>query len=143
LVSATAKYTLPTQSASGTLDSAFTFDVTAGGGDIWISATTTNGFAFTVPVVDSNGAATTTDVTMTFSQPSNTVLDGNSYKIAKGQKATFVVNVAISSASLSSGYYYFRLSNVDWGYTNAGTDGIDIDYLDTTVWRTNTPYVTK
>jgi len=144
-VSAPANYTGPTESASGTLTGIFTFDITAGGGDVWISSSTANGVAFTVPVVDSDGAATTTNVAMTFSQPSNTTVDGTTgtYKIAKSQKATFVVNVAISSTNLSNGYYYFKLSNVDWGADSSGTGGEAISYLDSTVWRTNTLYVSK
>jgi len=144
LVSATSQYDAPAYSgASGTLKGTFVFDVTASGGDVWFSSSTTNGDAFTVEYVSSTSATSTSGMSMTFVQPSNTTLDSGYYKIAEGQTARFTIDLSVSSASLNAAaYYYFHMDDVLWKRTSAGTAGPTVDYLDKTVWKTPSKYVT-
>lgn len=140
LVSATSQYDAPTISgSSGTLKGTFTFDVTAGGGDIYFSSSTTNGTVFQVMY---ESTATTTGASLTFGQPTNSTVVSGKYKVADGQTARFTVDVAVSSATLgTAAYYYFDLTSVGW-YRDTSNAGTAIDYLDTTVWRTPSRYVT-
>jgi len=139
LVSATASYARNAQESTGTITGTFTFDLTASGGDVYVSST--GAFSF----VNATSTGTSNVTTVTYDQPTNTTAVGSYYKIAKGQTARFVVNISttgINSSSPLYGYYtYIRLNNIGWYRDSSGTAGTNINFLDTTVWKTNSVLV--
>jgi len=140
LVSATASYSRPGQESTGTLTGTFTFDLTASGGDVYVSSTG----AFTFQYVTTT-AADVAAAGVNYSQPTNASAVGSQYKIAENQTARFIVNMSkadINSSSANWGVYnYLQLSNVAWYRDGSNTAGTAIDFLDTTVWRSNSVLV--
>jgi len=140
LVSATASYSRPGQESTGTLTGTFVFDLTASGGDVYVSSTG----AFTFQYVTTT-AADVAAAGVNYSQPTNASAVGSQYKIAENQTARFIVNMSkadINSSSANWGVYnYLQLSNVAWYRDGSNTAGTAIDFLDTTVWRSNSVLV--
>jgi len=105
--------------------------------------------------VSSTGAFTFQYVTTTatdvdaagvnYSQPTNASVVGDQYKIAENQTARFTVEMNVSNLNSNSGnwsqYNYLQLSNVAWYRDGSNTAGTAIDFLDTTVWRSNSVLV--
>jgi len=138
LVSSNLSYTAPTQGVSGTLSGSFKVKITAGGGDIYIPTTG----AFTIVAATSTNA--TTSVNISYSQPSNTTVSGNYYKISKDQYATFDISVGQTSDNLpATDFYYLLMQNAKADRDGSGTADITVDWLDPTVWKTSAVFMQK
>jgi len=144
-VSATASYGRPApETPAGTIQATFTFDLTAKGKDIFVqknNATSTGDYS--VKLI--GNAASTTPDTINVSANSVAVADGNAYKIPKGQTARFTIDVANSSNASTTTYWgqycYFVLEGFDWGTAADPTGGDAINFLDTSVWRSDAKLV--
>jgi len=139
-VSATTKYGRPnSQEATGTIEATFVFDLTAKGKDIFVKANPAGVAHYSFGLIGNN--ASTTPDTINVSADSTAKLEGGAYRIAKGQTARFTIEVAktlnLSSANYWGQYCYFVLEGFDWGTAADLTGGDAINFLDTSVWRSN------
>lgn len=141
LTSKSVSWTAGTDVASGTLTGSFNFSVKADGGDVYIPKTS----AFDV-VVASSSATTTSNVSVSYQEPTGVTSMTNTYKITDGSTVNFAVNFAIGEANIgAAAYYHFYLGNVNWDDADdvvAGSATYDSAYLSDT-FKTSDVYVNK
>lgn len=133
----TASYTVPTDTASGTLKATFTFTVKAEGGDVYVEKTASEAFDV---VYKTGSTATSASISLAYDKPSNVVEGTSTYKISEGSTVTFTVNAVVPESALSTGYYYLYMDNVNWGVADDATSENSATYLDD-IFKTSNVYV--
>jgi len=141
LKSFTASWSRNAQESTGTLAGTLEVDITAKGGDIYISKTAGNSFA--IVKVPSSGSTSTVASTYYDTTPTNVTEMTNTYKIAKNQTATFKIKTTDTFAYDGKNYYLKTAvgdgSKIDWASSDSSSmDGIDIDFFDASTWKTGT-----
>jgi len=141
LKSFTVNWTRNAQESTGTLSGYLEVDVTARGGDVYISKTADT--SFVIGKVPSSGASSTVVTTYYDGVPSGVDSSHPSYyKIAKDQTATFKVKTTDTFVHDGKAYYLTTGINgtyyIRWFKDTSGTAGTDLGFFNSDVWRSGT-----
>ncbi|MCU0653186.1 MAG: peptidoglycan-binding protein [Candidatus Pacebacteria bacterium] len=111
--------------APSTISAAFTIQVTARGGDVYMPLTG----AFRVAAVRNNDPDTAAAVSSVVYQIANAARQTNSYRISQNTTATFTVNASWPLAG-ASGAYNLQIDRIDWGLSDASPATQAATYMD-------------
>jgi len=137
--------TLDTVDRGGELDSntpveakgIIRFNVTAQGGDVYISSSTAG---MTATTTASAGASVQDGMTMSNSPATNAETEGSNWIVREGETKWFEVTSFITNASPTPTFVYMKFSSFQWGTTTAATtytwdwDSIPLEFKTNTVY---------
>ena len=113
------------------------FNVTAQGGDVYISSSTAGATATTTA---SAGASVQDGMTMSNSPATNAETEGSNWIVREGETKWFEVTSFITNASPTATFVYMKFSSFQWGTTTAATtytwnwDSIPLEFKTDTVY---------
>jgi peptidoglycan hydrolase-like protein with peptidoglycan-binding domain len=92
-----------------------TFSAKAKGGNIWVSASTTD---LGVEIVSSSGTTTANSITLNVTGATE---ESWGWKVAEGQTATFDVTIVYSNAGKTASQYLAKITKLVWNTSNSAT----------------------